>query len=951
MSYNNRPIFKSIRILTEDPEILDRKTGLSGEIYVDPTHYTLKVFDGATQGGIEIARSDLANVSETDFVSLATSSRLFGPNIHIHNTVVNSNSISGDKDYVTFTVGTNDITALYLTKYVGVDLKAFFAIQEGDAWTAGQDVNQMLTYGHLGPWDPSLAVGSNILAGNPLHPGAVTLAANTTYTIWIQQTGSNITEYAISTNPYWVPATADLPANYSNDPVNPTILYQDGAGQGVGEADRLVNGNLEVVLEDDGTITIPTGGRIGNVQGQEPAFAFNGVDLYAPTTVDYVQLNYNNEFFSYVERKADTNFGYFVADLGAGNNWVLDGETKTTSFPAFTFPGTDGSANQYLQTNGSGTLSWVSVPNGFATIAVAGQSSVAADSATDTLTLAASTGIEITTNAGTDTVTIASTLNTFSTVRVAGQTDIEADSAQDVLTIVGSGINVTTSANTLTLTTTSNVTAAFTTMAVAGQSSVVADNEADTVTLVAGPNITISTSPGTDTITIGANVGGSSSIQSITLNNPIVIATTAAHNLGNGQQITITDVVGTTELNGNSYFADVVTSTQIRLYSDTGLTTTVNGTAGFTAYVSGGSIAATAGSSGVSTANQYELAYYFQTGNVIEGTTGLSWNGSRLSVTGDVSVTGSISVNGESPLYESTRKRTQFFVAADDSTIRTVSEDESIKFIGGTGITTASDAEGNITITGTDQTLAFQTIAVDGQTSVVADSATDTLTLVAGTGVAITTNASTDTITVTNSSPNIPQNVFSTVNFNGTDYVADTTTDTLRIDAGRFISMTHDAANDTVSVGVATDMNWADLSSIGAWIYLGDGMTIDKVAFQAITRLHVTNIGQIYYFDTDGQYTGANPTIYAISGTTIAFNLNVNGHPFLIQNSGGTNYSTGLVHVFYNGVVSTGAAAQGKIFGTLYWKIPANISGTYRYQCSAHALMQGNIVIKDIAAI
>ena len=123
---------------------------------------------------------------------------------------------------------------MYLTKYVGVDLKAFFAIQEGDAWTVGQDVNQMLTYGHLGPWDPSLAVGSNVLAGNPLHPGAVTLAANTTYTVWIQQTGSNITEYALSTNPYWVPATADLPADYSSDPATPTILYQDGAGTGTG---------------------------------------------------------------------------------------------------------------------------------------------------------------------------------------------------------------------------------------------------------------------------------------------------------------------------------------------------------------------------------------------------------------------------------------------------------------------------------------------------------------------------------------------------------------------------------------------------------------------------------------------------------------------------------------------------------------------------------------------
>jgi hypothetical protein len=42
----------------------------------------------------------------------------------------------------------------------------------------------------------------------------------------------------------------------------------------------------------------------------------------------------------------------------------------------------------------------------------------------------------------------------------------------------------------------------------------------------------------------------------------------------------------------------------------------------------------------------------------------------------------------------------QFSVAADDSTQRLVSTDEVIKFIGAGGITTASDAEGNITITG-----------------------------------------------------------------------------------------------------------------------------------------------------------------------------------------------------------------------------------------------------------
>jgi hypothetical protein len=42
----------------------------------------------------------------------------------------------------------------------------------------------------------------------------------------------------------------------------------------------------------------------------------------------------------------------------------------------------------------------------------------------------------------------------------------------------------------------------------------------------------------------------------------------------------------------------------------------------------------------------------------------------------------------------------QFSVAADDSTQRVISSDELVKFIGAGGITTSSDAEGNITITG-----------------------------------------------------------------------------------------------------------------------------------------------------------------------------------------------------------------------------------------------------------
>ena len=45
---------------------------------------------------------------------------------------------------------------------------------------------------------------------------------------------------------------------------------------------------------------------------------------------------------------------------------------------------------------------------------------------------------------------------------------------------------------------------------------------------------------------------------------------------------------------------------------------------------------------------------------------------------------------------------TNIGIGADDSTIRTISEGESFLILGGTGITTASNAEGNITITGFD---------------------------------------------------------------------------------------------------------------------------------------------------------------------------------------------------------------------------------------------------------
>ncbi len=113
----------------------------------------------------------------------------------------------------------------------------------------------------------------------------------------------------------------------------------------------------------------------------------------------------------------------------------------------------------------------------------------------------------------------------------------------------------------------------------------------------------------------------------------------------------------------------------------------------------------------------------------------------------------------------------------------------------------------------------------------------------------------------------------------------------------------------------------------------------------------MTNSGaSAYLLD---QYSGNNPTIYINAGETIAFNLNVAGHPFMIRvSSGGSNYDTGLTHITNSGDVTTGSNAQGKVSGILFWKVPFDIAGNiYVYQCSAHAGMVGSITIGQPSSI
>ena len=90
----------------------------------------------------------------------------------------------------------------------------------------------------------------------------------------------------------------------------------------------------------------------------------------------------------------------------------------------------------------------------------------------------------------------------------------------------------------------------------------------------------------------GISGGGDfiSTITGITKANPAVVTVSTSHGYVDGQQVTITGVGGMTQVNGITFYVNVLTATTFSLYSDIALTTTVNSTS-YTTYTSGGEAA------------------------------------------------------------------------------------------------------------------------------------------------------------------------------------------------------------------------------------------------------------------------------------------------------------------------------------------------------------------------
>ena len=256
----------------------------------------------------------------------------------------------------------------------------------------------------------------------------------------------------------------------------------------------------------------------------------------------------------------------------------------------------------------------------------------------------------------------------------------------------------------------------------------------------------------------------------------------------------------------------------------------------------------------------------------------------------------------------------------------------------------------------------FQTVDADTGTTT-ANSQTDTLTVAGGTN--ITTSIVGDTVTINYSgdalSGEANQNAFSNVQADTGLAEADSKTDTLTIAGGTNIttSVTGDTVTINGTVPTFASLSDTDLTGVttgSVLVYNGTNwvrspQTFDQTAYPAMTMLEVTaDSNNGYKFSQYGNTE--DPTIYALAGATIAFKINSGAnHPFQIETSGGSAYDNGLVHVALDGTQTTGSSAQGKTSGTLYWQVPANISGNYAYVCTVHSSMAGTIVVKQLSAI
>ena len=543
--------------------------------------------------------------------------------------------------------------------------------------------------------------------------------------------------------------------------------------------------------------------------------------------------------------------------------------------------GSDGTSGQALTTDGSGGFT-------FTTISSGGGSAITVQEEGSSLATAAATinfvgaGVTATGTGATKTITIPGTgtvSEAFKTIAVSGQSSVVADTATDTLTLVaGSNMTLTTSASGDTVTfassgsgggasasdivkrfvyTTSTSTTAF---SGSDDNSATLSYTADAVQVylngVLQKLTTDYAETNSTTITFVNAIASGNVVEIVAFYRTIGTGNSVVNQFtGNGSTVAFTVTTAPESENNLLVYIDGVYQ-QKTDYITSGTTLTMDTAPG------NGAIIETVCSVGAIT----EQANLTLTGELDAATLDISGNSD---LDGDLLVGGNISLDGsnkELRFYEGSNyvgfeapalSADQIWVlpAADGTSGYALKTD-------GSGTLSWGLAGGN----------AFETISVSGQSDVVADSSSDTLTLVGGTGLAITTAAGSDTITFTNTA--VGANAFGTIAVSGqSNVVADSTADTLTLVSGAGINITTAAGSDTVTIAggsgsvFTTDLFTASGSQNAYTLSVAPASEDEIMAF------------------VEGVYQNKNS--YALSGTTLTFDAGItNGQEVVVHHIG-----------------------------------------------------------------
>ena len=343
-----------------------------------------------------------------------------------------------------------------------------------------------------------------------------------------------------------------------------------------------------------------------------------------------------------------------------------------------------------------------------------------------------------------------------------------------------------------------------------------------------------------------------------------------------------------------------------------------------------------AGSGTVNTGTATHLAYYASTGSAISGAgAGLTWNSGTSTLTAT-----NISVED----ITTTGTGTPTFTSANDIVLNAASGAGDVNVSGskitnlGTPTATTDAATkayvdanaggGGIALTD----LSVTTATANGNGSLVYNDTNGIFTFTPADVPDVSGFIQQqDAIQTEEIKAHTNDNIVFKSRFNTDSAFLDTTSNTLTIGQSP-------TAQSTYEFKVAGDTMIKALNSYGSMYNEDRYNTITPIG---PAQPHVKHYGPITANGV-GAYTfsglGDNPTLTLWRGHTYAFNLNANGHPFVIKTVQGSGTSN-----FYN----EGVTNQGIEQGYMYFTVPLDAPDTLYYQCVAHGAMNGTINVTD----